>query len=271
MNTTLQAAILPPSAGWAWISQGYELFRRQPMAMLFWSVATSFLINIASIIPLLGPIALVIATPLLTFLTLCACQNLDRGVRMLPSMWLAPLRRAGTIRPLFQLGLAYLAATFLAAFIATLFFWSDLLAAFEQQSDKPDLSALSQAMTGPLIVFGLLYVVISALFWHTPALVGWHRLPLRRSLFYSAVACWRNKSGIVLYVASWGAIYFGFHWVIGQLGAAGVSGDALIWVTLPVDVVITSLLYCSFYPIYATIFRAPQADASTSGQSGREQ
>lgn len=267
----MQAAILPPSAGWAWISQGYDLFRRQPMAMLFWSVATSFLINIASIIPLLGPVALVIVTPLLTFLTLCACQNLDRGVRMLPAMWLAPMKRPGAVRPLLRLGLAYLAATFVAAFVATLFFWSDLLAAFEQQSDRPDLTVLSQAMTGPMIVFGLLYVVISALFWHTPALVGWHRLPLRQALFYSAVACWRNKFGILLYVVSWAAVYFGFHWVIGQFAAAGVSSDALVWVTLPADVVITSLLYCSFYPVYATIFRAPQAEASSARQPDREQ
>jgi hypothetical protein len=267
----MQATILPMSAGWSWILQGYALFRRQPMAMLFWSVATSFLINIGSMIPILGQIALVALTPLLTFLTLCACRNLERNVRLLPGLWLQPLKGTGVARPLLKLGMAYLAATFTAAVIATMLFWSDLLVTLEQQADKPDYAALSQAMTGPLIVFGLFYVVISALFWHTPALVGWHRLPLRRALFYSMVACWRNKLPIVSYVASWAALYFGFHWLIERLAEAGIAGSTLGWIALPVDILITALLYCSFYPIYTSIFKAPPASDSTSGQPGMEQ
>jgi hypothetical protein len=267
----MQAAILPPSAGWAWISQGYRLFLRQPAALVFWSAATSFLINAGSLIPILGQIVLVALTPLLTFLTLCACRNLDHDVRMLPSLWLAPLREPGTARPLLKLGLAYLAATFTAVTLATLIFLSPLIATLSAQTDTPDYAALSQAMTGPMIVFGLFYVVISALFWHTPALVGWHRLSLRRALFYSMVACWRNKFPIVLYVGSWAAVYFGFHWIIDQLAAAGLAPSLLDWFALAVDIVITALLYCSFYPVYTSIFRAPQAADTRPDQPGSAQ
>ncbi|CAM5181040.1 Transmembrane protein OS=Castellaniella defragrans OX=75697 GN=HNR28_002332 PE=4 SV=1 [Castellaniella defragrans] len=267
----MQAAILPLSAGWAWILQGYALFRRQPMAMLFWSVATSFLINVGALIPIVGQIALVIFTPLLTFLTLCACRNLERNVHMMPGLWFAPLRQSGLARPLLRLGLAYLGATFTAAAVATMLFWPQLMATLEAQSSKPDYASLSQAMTGPLIVFGLFYVVISALFWHTPALVGWHRLPLRRALFYSMVACWRNKFPIVLYVGSWAAVYFGVHWVLDQLANAGLSDVILGWCALVVDILITALLYCSFYPIYTSIFKNAQAAETHPDQPGAEQ
>ncbi|HEX7388352.1 MAG TPA: BPSS1780 family membrane protein [Castellaniella sp.] len=267
----MQAAILPLNAGWAWIGQGYDLFRRQPMAMLFWSVATSFLINVGALIPILGQVALVILTPLLTFLTLCACRNLDHNVRMVPGLWFAPLRQTGTAGPLLRLGLAYLSATFGAAAVATLIFWSHLVTTLQAQGDKPDYAALSQAMTGPLIVFGLFYVVISALFWHTPALVGWHKLPLRRALFYSMVACWRNKFPIVIYVASWAAAYYALHWVIDQLASAGLAVTVLTWCALAADIVITALLYCSFYPVYTSIFQSPQAADTRSDQPGTEQ
>ena len=267
----MQAAILPLSAGWSWIVQGYDLFRRQPMAMLFWSVATSFVINAGSLIPILGQIVLVILTPLLTFLTLCACRNLDRNVRMLPGLWFAPLKQAGIVRPLIRLGLAYLAATFAAAAVATVLFWSQLVTALQAQADKPDYAALSQAMTGPLIVFGLFYIVISALFWHTPALVGWHRLTLRRALFYSMVACWRNKLPIVVYVSSWAAAYYAFHWVIESLADAGLAAMILGWCALAVDILITALLYCSFYPVYTSIFQARQAADTPSDPPGAEQ
>jgi len=254
MSALLQAAILPPSAGWGWILQGWALFRRQPLAMIFWSTVTSFLINLGAAIPVLGQILLVSLTPLLTFLTLCACRRLAQGQRMLPGMWLAPLRTPGVAPSLLRLGLAYLACTLLAAFVAVMPFLSQLLAAIGDAA-QPDYQALAGAMTGPMIVFGGFYVVLSALFWHAPALMGWHRLPLRRALFYSMVACWRNKWAILLYVGSWAALFYALHVVLDALLASGLSVAALTWLSLILDVLVTALLYCSFYPIYATIFR----------------
>lgn len=251
---SLQAAILPPSAGWGWIVQGYALFRRQPLAMIFWSTATSFLINLGAAIPILGQILLVSLTPLLTFLTLCACRHLSQGQRMLPGMWLRPLQATGTTGTLLRLGFAYLGCTFLAALAAVIPFLPQLLDAMGNQA-QPDYEALAAVMTRPMIVFGGFYVLLSALFWHAPALMGWHQLPLRRALFYSMVACWRNKWAIVLYVASWAAVFFGLHQVLDALVATGLSTTVVIWLSLVTDILITALLYCSFYPIYATIFR----------------
>lgn len=54
----MQAAILPFSAGWQWINDGIRLFRRQPMAMFFWSLITGLLISLTYIIPLFGQMAL---------------------------------------------------------------------------------------------------------------------------------------------------------------------------------------------------------------------
>lgn len=250
---SLQAAILPPNAGWGWIIQGYALFRRQPLAMIFWSTLTSFLINLGSAIPILGQIMLVSLTPLLTFLTLCACRHLSLGQRMLPGMWLQPLQTPGTTGTLLRLGLAYLGCTFLAALVAIMPFMSQLLDTMGAQA-QPDYEALAAAMTRPMIVFGSFYVLLSALFWHAPALMGWHHLPLRRALFYSMVACWRNKWAIALYVISWAAVFFGLHEVLDALVAAGLPTTVLLWLSLIMDILITALLYCSFYPIYATIF-----------------
>ncbi|CDM24383.1 BPSS1780 family membrane protein [Castellaniella defragrans] len=259
--TSLQAAILPPSAGWSWIVQGIRLFRRQPMAMIFWSVATSFFVNVGALVPVLGQAALVLLTPLLAFLTLCACRKLDEGVRMVPGLWLQPLQSPGTTGALLKLGLAYLGCSFLAALAAVLPFMSSMLDALGT-AEQPDFTALLQALQGPLMVFGLFYVLLSALFWHTPALVGWHRLPLRRALFYSMVACWRNKYAIILYVATWAALFFGLHGLLEGLAAVGLPAGLLAWLALLLDVFITALLYCSFYTIYTTIFRPSQA-AST--------
>ena len=258
---SLQAAILPPTAGWSWIVLGTRLFRRQPMAMLFWSITTSFFINVGALIPILGQTALVLLTPLLTFLTLCACRNLDENVRMMPGLWLQPLQTPGVTGRLLRLGLLYLGCSFVIALLALLPFLSSMLDAIGT-ADQPDFVALAQAMQAPMIVFGLFYIVLSALFWHTPALVGWHGLPMRRALFYSMVACWRNKYPLIVYVACWAAVFFGLHALLDGLAATGVSEVLLAWLSMPLDILITALLYCSFYPIYTTIFRLRTA-AST--------
>lgn len=257
----LQAAVLPASAGWLWIQQGYQLFRRQPMAMLFWSVLTSLFINAGALFPIVGQAILVTLTPALTFLTLCAGKHLADGRRILPGMWFLPLKSPGVLRGLLKLGWAWLVCSFIAAFIALLPFMDTLVELIDLQ-DTPDLQALGQAMWAPLVLFGVIYLFLSALFWHAPALVGWHALPLRRALFYSMVACWRNKAAILLYIVTWVVGYFGLHEFISLLAASGMSGSALAWIILPLDILITALLYCSFYPIYRTIFNGGQGASS---------
>ncbi|MBV6271681.1 hypothetical protein KVP09_01935 [Alcaligenaceae bacterium CGII-47] len=256
----MQAAILPFSAGWFWIRHGFELFRRQPLAMFFWSVVTSFLIMLSYAIPLLGQIVLIVMTPMLTFLTLCACRNIDKGIRMLPGMWLLPLREPGVKSRLIKLGSAYFVASMAAAIIATVPFLDTLMAAMDTQG-QIDYAALTLAMRGPLVSFGILYVVISALFWHAPALIGWHEIRLTQALFFSMIACWRNKWAFLLYALSWAGVFFGLDAASGLLIQMGISATAIQWLLTPANIFIAAVLYCSFYPAYMTIFETPQPAA----------
>lgn len=263
----MQAAILPISAGWSWITQGYDLFRRQPLAMFFWSVLTSFIIMVASAIPLLGQLTLIAFTPLLTFLTLCACRNIDRGVRMQPGMWLLPLRSPGVSGRLTRLGLAYLGCSLAAALIATLPFVSTLAGAIDDQG-QINYASMAAAMRGPLIIFGALYLLLTGLFWHAPALIGWHRIPLTRALFFSMVACWRNKWSFLLYALSWVGVFYGLQMVVDSLVASGMSTSLLQWILIPANILIAAVLYCSFYPAYVMIFESRNAAPNDADQDG---
>lgn len=268
----LQAAILPPQAALAWIVQGYALFRQQTMALIFWSLATSLLITLSAAIPLLGQIAIVTLSPLITFLTLCAGHNIARGVRMQADMWLAPLKSPGVLAAQLRLGLVYMVFIFAAAVLAVAPFVSGL-AELVRSSTEADYAALARAiMSGPMLVFGLLYLLISALFWHAPALVGWHQVKLKRALFYSMVACWRNKWAILLYVAVWAGLFYGTYELFGLLGSAGIQAGLLAWISMPLDILLTALLYSTFYPLYASIFQSvDHAEDSRSDQPGAEQ
>lgn len=229
--------------------------------MFFWGLATSLFITIASAIPILGQMALIAATPTLTFITLCACRNISEGRWMLPGMWLAPLRDKNVRRRLFRLGLAYLACCMVAGFASTLPFLGELSAAVGDGTNV-DQAVLLDAMVRPLITFATLYVLISALFWHAPALTGWHGIKLTQALFYSMVACWRNKWPFLLYGLSWGAIFVAVQFSGSMLGTLGLPVDVVQFVLMPVNIIVAAILYCSFYPTYMSVFGSNYAQAA---------
>jgi len=249
----MQAAILPLTAGWFWIAQGYRLFLRQPLTLFLWGMTTVVLISSSYLVPLLGQIALIAATPTLTFITLSACRHVAHGHTMQWTMWLAPVRPVGA--RLFKLGLTYLLASLTAGFIAVLPFLGQLFAAVGD-AGVLDAQALVQAMVGPFIVFFVLYLMISALFWHAPALMAWHNLPLSRALFFSMVACWRNKWPFLLYGLSWGGIFFAVQFVTGVLLDAKLAPATVQLLLTPVNILVLTILYCSFYPTYVSVFGA---------------
>lgn len=249
------------SAGWYWIQQGFTLFKRQPLAMFFWSLVTGFLITVSYVVPLFGQMILIIITPMLTFIILNACRQVANGKSMLLSMWLEPLRGRDVRKRLLALGLAYLVFCLAAGLIATLPFLNTLGASIGADGTL-DEQALFQAMQGPMITFGLLYVLISALFWHAPALIGWHGIRMTQALFFSMVACWRNKWPFLLYGLAWAAIFAAVQWLGVMVSGLGVSASAVQVLLTPLNIIIAAVLYCSFYPAYVSVFGGGQQQAA---------
>lgn len=247
----MQAARLPASYGWAWLLQGWALFKRQPMTMLFWSLMTSLLINLSYLIPILGQLTLIALTPTLGFVALNACVRIERNQPTPLGLWLEPLRTPPVKQAMIRLGIAYLICCTLAGFIAVLPFTNNILPVLEQDSIDPD--ALMQVVKAPFMLFGILYAGISILFWHAPALMGWHHIPLKKALFYSMVACWRNKGALLIFGFCWFLIYMAMQWLASLLLHITDASLAHFLIT-PVNLIVMALLYSSFYPIYRSVF-----------------
>lgn len=249
----MQAAVLPFAAGWRWIQDGLGLFTRQPLAMFFWSLVTGLLITISYLIPLFGQMALIASVPLLTFITLNACRHIAHGRSMQPGMWLEPLRDTERRKNLLRLGFTYLGACLLGGLLATLPFMGELMQAVGTEG-QVDEAALIAAIRKPFLAFAIIYLLISGLFWHAPALVGWHRIRLGQALFYSMVACWRNKWPFLLYGISWAAIFVGVQTLGDILAAMGLGSSLTQLVLTPINIAVAAILYCSFYPTYVSVF-----------------
>ena len=133
----MQAARLSSAYGWAWLIQGWALFKRQPMTMLFWSLMTSLLINLSYLLPIIGQMALIIATPVIGFIALNACAHIERNQPVQLNMWLKPLKNADVKKAMFKLGVCYFLVCLAAGFIAVMPFSESLMAAMSNKSCEP--------------------------------------------------------------------------------------------------------------------------------------
>jgi len=250
----MQAVKLSPSAGWQWIHAGWYLFRKQPMALFSWAMFVTLLLIIGTIAAPIGPIFFIALMPSITYVTLSISRDVQAGRHLGPRQWLEPLRQPGLFKKLFLLGLLYVAICLGIGFLVFLPFAGELSTAMQTLADSQEVAPLIEAVRTPMILFAILYFILAALFWYSPVLIGWHGTSIVQSLFFSAIACWRNKLAFLVYGIAWAAIFYMVDFIMGALVSIGVSMDLAATLQVPVNIAIGSILYASFYPTYISVF-----------------
>eukprot|EP01034_Spumella_vulgaris_P027161 gene27161-33844_t len=91
----------------------------------------------------------------------------------------------------------------------------------------------------------LLYIPLSMMFWHAPALVHWQGVPAVKSLFFSFVACWRNLRAFALYVLVWIGVFMASG--VLALLASTLLGDAqwMAAIFIPLALCVTAMFFTS--------------------------
>ena len=249
----MQAAVLPALAGWLWVSQGWRIFMQQPLSMLTWAMLISFLLMISTLAAPVGPLIFICLMPAVTFVTLNLCRHITNGEKIMPSMWIQPLKVKGLFRKLLMIGGIYVVMCLFVGFLAFLPFIDELHQAMQTMADAQDIQPLIDAVQLPMMIFAGLYVVLAALFWYAPVLVGWHGTTTVQALFFSAVACWRNKWAFLVYGVIWIGLFFGVDLLSSLLVSLGLSLEMAATLQVPINITLGSVMYCSFYPSYVSV------------------
>jgi hypothetical protein len=102
----------------------------------------------------------------------------------------------------------------------------------------------------------VLYLPLSAVFWHAPALVHWHGVPAIKSMFFSLVACLRNWRAFTVFGLVWMIVAVGTALIItlvtGLLGNDGFASAAI----LPAMLMMAAMFFCSTYFSFRDCFVA---------------
>ena len=222
--------------------------------MFMWAMAITLTVSIAAATAPIGPFLFVGLMPVVTLLTMSACRHIAADRVLLPSMWFKPLQHPGVFRRLFGMGMVYGAISLVAGLISFLPFSSSIAQSLEEVQATQAMMPFIEAIGPALMIFGVLYVMIAALFWHAPVLVTWHHLKLGQALFFSGIACWRNKWPFLVYGIVWFGIFFAIDFAFTVLVWLGIPMGMAQMLKMPVNVAVGGALYCSFYPAYVSVF-----------------
>ncbi|MEO7548630.1 MAG: BPSS1780 family membrane protein, partial [Ramlibacter sp.] len=173
----------------------------------------------------------------------------------MPSVLISAFRAGRQrLRATLLLGVIYAAGWFLVLWLSQQFFPLPAAGAVPTPEGQGQIAAFYLGVT-------LLHAPLTVLFWHAPALVHWHGVSPLKSLFFSAVACFRNLGAFLVYGLAWlviisaGGIAFG---LVGQL----LGGPAMVQaVLMPTLLLLAAMFSTSIYFTFRDSF-IPETPAS---------
>lgn len=247
----MKLRLVPSRQGVQWVRQGFAAFFKRPMAFaslfgLFWLG-----MMIVSLVPVLGALAAFGSMPVMSLGFMIATQQaLSGGTPTLSVFW-APLQASEEARKrLLQLCLAY-AVCVVVMLTAWLWIDGDRLqvlreamtanAAGDGSAPVTIDSRVLVSLFAPLVVLSLLSVP----FWHAPALVHWSGVPVGKALFFSTVACWRNRGAMLVYALCWAGVMLGFTFVSTLLFALIGLPQLAPAAAVPAVLLLTAAFYAS--------------------------
>lgn len=257
---------LPAIAGWTWVKEGFALFRKQPAEMSTLFLAYMFLMLAVGILPLIGQVLPLLLVPAFSMAFMQACVHIEQGKKVYPNLLLTGFRTPA-FRRLLALGVLYLVAAVTAVAASALVdggvFWQIMSGQKDLEAEAVRHSGISLAM----MFSAALYTPAAMAFWYAAPLIAWQDMGVGKAIFYSFFAVKRSGSAFLVYGLSWVLIGVILPAVLSSLVALVVGkAMAVMVVLLTMSLLLTVVMYCSFYPTYTHVFGRPTQGAPIEPQ-----
>lgn len=255
MGPALKLNIVPPRTGFLWVKLGIRAFARKPMALtgLFFMFMAAM--SVATVIPVLGSVLALMLLPGATLGLMAATRESERGNFPMPSILLSAFRAGQQrLRAMLVLGALYAVGFLLVMGVSALAdggqFASLYLVGGKISPEMLEQGAVQTAVWLAL----LLYLPLSILFWHAPGLVHWHGISPVKSLFFSAVACFRNMGAFLVFGLAWTGVFVVMGLLLTTLAALTGAPDLLLVGWFPAAMLVLAMFFCSIYFTFRDCF-----------------
>ena len=265
----MRLRVVPARTGVQWVREGLRLFFKQPLAFAGLFFIFMAFGQVAAWLPVAGDFIALALVPAFTVGMMAASRAVEAGRFPMPALLLTAFRDSpAKTRSMLVLSALYGGAVLLIVGFAALTGdgaqLGELLAAkggqiTPQAMQDPALQEAARASMRQLMLASLLYLPVSVLFWHAPALVHWHNVPIAKSLFFSAVGVLRNTGAYVVYFMGWMMVtmiaWLALLVVASMLGNVRIAAAGL----LPVSLAIATMMMASLWPTFRDSFDADDA------------
>lgn len=240
--------VVSAKTGWLWVKLGMQAFLRQPLAMTGLFLMFMAVVSLLSVVPVLGSAVALVLLPAATVGLMAATRIGCEGRFPMPTV-LAIAFSTGKAKRIAMLKLGAMYAVGFLGMIAITAMVDGGKFAQVYLNGKPLTEELAKDgnFQNALWVGMGLYLPLAMAFWHAPALVHWHGVDPAKSLFFSIMACWKNKAALLVFGLSWLAVFMLGGLVVSVL--AGLLGGAVVvnMLMLPAVLVMASMFFTSIY------------------------
>jgi len=249
--------IVPARTGIQWVKLGVQTFFRQPLGLTGLVFMYGAVYALLAAIPIVGVVALAVLTPAATLGMFVATERVSNGSFPMPSVFLSGFRAGPQCsRAMLVLGAIHVGVLVLLLGALTVFFPGAPIEVIEATGSTPARIQVSPLL---FITFAL-QVPLLVLFAFAPALVFWHGVAPVKSLFFSAIAFWRNLRAFFVYAAAWVLLLSGLMLLLLLVSA----GNRMVMVQFlaPFSLVFLGMLFTSLYFSFRDSFVAPPPETT---------
>jgi hypothetical protein len=254
--------IVPARTGLTWVKLGITTFIKQPLAMSGLFFMFMALLSVATMVPFVGAALALALLPAATLGLMAATKEAAKGNFPMPSILISAFRAGQQqMRAMLVLGALYALGFLILMGVSALFDGGQFAQLYLVGGKVTEELVLQEGFQTAMWVAMGLYLPLSLLFWHAPALVHWHGVSPVKSLFFSFMACYKNFGALTVFGLAWTGVFVLAAIVVALI--ASLLGNPMLANTamFPVALVIVAMFFTSIYFTFRDSFEAPPEDA----------
>ena len=244
----MKLQVVPARTGAQWVRQGIRTFWKQPIPLSGLFFMFMALMSVCSLLPVIGSFVALMLLPAASLGLMAATREVDLGKFPMPKVLLSGFRTGGEgKRNMLILGLLYALGFVGVMGVSMLLDGGDFAKLYLVGGSLDSDTLMKPEFQNAMWLSLLLYMPLSAVFWHAPALVHWHNVPAIKSLFFSTVACLSNWRAFLVFGLLWSFIFLLTALVITLVASLMGDNELASLSLLPAMLMLAAMFFCSTY------------------------